>query len=72
MSLLAIAALVFGGLVILLAPRQLFEGIDVNAIGSGRVAFARDLLTPAQPVAERLSAADVIALTNVICSASVV
>ena len=54
---LVIAALVFGGLVVLLAPRQLFEGIDVNAIGSGRVAFARDLLTQAEPFAERLRAA---------------
>lgn len=54
---LVIAALVFGGLVVLLAPRQLFEGIDVNAIGSGRVAFARDLLTQAEPFAERLRTA---------------
>src|SRR5262245_8677096 len=54
---LVIAALVFGGLVFLLAPRKLFEGTDVSAIGSGRVEFARDLLTQAAPFAERLRSA---------------
>jgi 5-bromo-4-chloroindolyl phosphate hydrolysis protein len=49
-----IAAVVFAGLVLILAPRQLFEGIDTKAIGSGRVAFARDLLSEAQPYAEQL------------------
>jgi cell division protein FtsW (lipid II flippase) len=49
-----IAAIVFGGLVLILAPRQLFEGIDTKAIGTGRVAFARDLLSEAEPYAERL------------------
>ena len=52
-----IAVIVFVALVLLLAPRQLFEGIDVKAIGSGRVDFARDLLSEAQPYAERLRAA---------------
>lgn len=51
---LIVAVLVFAGLVVLLAPRRLFEGIDVKALGSGRVAFARDLLTQAAPFAERL------------------
>jgi 5-bromo-4-chloroindolyl phosphate hydrolysis protein len=54
---LVIAALVFGGLVFLLAPRKLFEGVDVATIGSGRVEFARDLLTQAAPFAERLRGA---------------
>lgn len=49
-----IAVPVFAGLVILLAPRKLFEGMDVNALGKGQVAFARDLLSEAQPAAERL------------------
>jgi 5-bromo-4-chloroindolyl phosphate hydrolysis protein len=49
-----IAAIVFAGLVLLLSPRQLFEGVDAKAIGTGRVAFARDLLNEAQPSAERL------------------
>lgn len=51
-----IAVPVFAGLVILLAPRKLFEGMDVNALGRGRVAFARDLLNEASPAAERLRA----------------
>jgi 5-bromo-4-chloroindolyl phosphate hydrolysis protein len=49
-----IAVPVFAGLVVLLAPRKLFEGLDVNAIGRGRVDFARDLLNEATPSAERL------------------
>jgi 5-bromo-4-chloroindolyl phosphate hydrolysis protein len=49
-----IAAIVFAGLVLLLSPRQLFEGIDTKAIGTGREDFARDLLSEAQPYAARL------------------
>ncbi|MET3901125.1 5-bromo-4-chloroindolyl phosphate hydrolysis protein [Devosia sp. UYZn731] len=51
-----IAVPVFAGLVVLLAPRKLFEGMDVNALGRGRVAFARDLLNEATPSADRLRA----------------
>jgi 5-bromo-4-chloroindolyl phosphate hydrolysis protein len=51
-----IAAFAFGGLVLLLSPRRLFEGIDVKAIGRGRVAFARDLLTEATPSLDKLKA----------------
>jgi cell division protein FtsW (lipid II flippase) len=52
-----VGGLVFGGLVLLLSPKKPFEGIDINAIGSGRVAFARDLLSDAEPYAERLRVA---------------
>jgi hypothetical protein len=52
-----IAALVFAGLVIVLAPRQLFEGIDLRSLSGSRVAFARELLAQAQPAADRLAAA---------------
>ncbi|KAA3449568.1 5-bromo-4-chloroindolyl phosphate hydrolase [Mesorhizobium sp. SARCC-RB16n] len=52
-----IAALVFAGLVFVLAPRQLFEGLDLSSISGSRVAFARELLAQAQPAADRLSAA---------------
>jgi len=52
-----IAALVFAGLVFVLAPRQLFEGLDLNSIGGSRLAFARELLAQAQPAADRLAAA---------------
>lgn len=51
-----IGAVVFAGLVLLLSPRRLFEGIDVGRIGSGRVEFARSLLADAMPAAARLSA----------------
>ncbi|MDX8446588.1 5-bromo-4-chloroindolyl phosphate hydrolysis family protein [Mesorhizobium captivum] len=52
-----ISVLVFAGLVFVLAPRQLFEGIDLGSIGGGQVAFARELLAQAQPAADRLTAA---------------
>lgn len=52
----AIGLLVFVGLVIVLAPRRLFEGLDVKAIGRGRVDFARELLSTAAPAAQRLEA----------------
>lgn len=49
-----IAAIAFAGLVVLLSPRKLFEGLDVNRFGRDKVAFASDLLTAAAPAAERL------------------
>lgn len=52
-----VSALVFAGLVILLAPRRLFEGLDLRSVSGSRVAFARELLEQAQPAAERLLAA---------------
>ncbi|MBN9218582.1 MAG: 5-bromo-4-chloroindolyl phosphate hydrolysis family protein [Mesorhizobium sp.] len=52
-----ISVLVFAGLVFVLAPRQLFEGLDLGSIGGSRVAFARELLAQAQPAADRLTAA---------------
>ncbi|QND65257.1 5-bromo-4-chloroindolyl phosphate hydrolase [Mesorhizobium loti] len=51
-----IAALVFAGLVFVLAPRQLFEGLDLSSLSGSRVAFARELLAQAQPAADRLAA----------------
>ena len=52
-----VAAIAFVGLVVFLTPRKLFEGLDVNALGRDKVAFATDLLKEAQPAADRLSAA---------------
>jgi hypothetical protein len=52
-----IAAFVFAGLVFVLAPRQLFEGLDLKSISGSRVAFARELLAQAQPAADQLAAA---------------
>ncbi len=52
-----VGLLVFAGLVFLLAPRRLFEGLDIKVIGRGRLAFARELLEAAVPSAQRLEAA---------------
>ena len=52
-----IGLFVFAGLVFLLAPRRLFEGLNIKAIGRGRVAFARELLEGAAPAAQRLETA---------------
>lgn len=54
-----VAVIAFIGLVVFLSPRKLFEGLDVNALGRDKVAFATDLLKEAQPAADRLSAAAV-------------
>jgi len=51
-----IGLLVFVGLIFVLAPRGLFEGLDAKAIGRGRLEFARDLLNSATPAARRLEA----------------
>lgn len=51
-----IGLLVFLGLIFVLAPRGLFEGLDANVIGRGRLEFARDLLNSATPAARRLEA----------------
>lgn len=54
---LPLALLAFGALVLLLAPRRPFEGLDVSALGRDKVAFARELLDDAAPAADRIAAA---------------
>ncbi len=49
-----IAVVAFAGLVVLLSPRKLFEGLDITAIGKEKVAFAQELLNDAVPAAARL------------------
>ena len=49
-----IAAVAFAGLVVLLSPRKLFEGLNIGAIGKEKVAFAQELLNDAVPAAARL------------------
>ncbi len=49
-----IAAVAFAGLVVLLSPRKLFEGLNVAAIGKEKLAFAQELLNDAVPAAARL------------------
>lgn len=52
-----LAVLVFFGLLFLLAPRRLFEGIDISRLGRGRVDLARKVLGEALPHIEGLEAA---------------
>lgn len=52
-----IGVIVFAGLVFLLAPRRLFDGLDEKALGRGRMEFVRELMASAVPAAERLEAA---------------
>jgi 5-bromo-4-chloroindolyl phosphate hydrolysis protein len=54
---IVIALVAFGGLVLLLAPRRPFEGIDISRVGRQKVAFAQELLAAAVPAAERLRTA---------------
>jgi 5-bromo-4-chloroindolyl phosphate hydrolysis protein len=49
-----IAVVAFAGLVVLLSPRKLFEGLNIAAIGKEKVAFAQELLNDAVPAAARL------------------
>jgi 5-bromo-4-chloroindolyl phosphate hydrolysis protein len=51
-----IALVAFAGIVLLLAPRRLFEGLDMTRIGKHKVAFAQELLTDAAPAVDRLHA----------------
>ncbi|QOZ22893.1 5-bromo-4-chloroindolyl phosphate hydrolysis family protein [Bradyrhizobium sp. CCBAU 51753] len=46
-----------GGVVALLAPRKMFEGLDNSGAARGKIEFARELLTGAEPLAIRLEVA---------------
>src|SRR5258705_7452363 len=52
-----ISAAAGGGLVVLLSPRKLFEGLDASGVVRGKIEFARSLLTDAEPLAVRLEVA---------------
>ncbi len=54
---IVVAALAFGGVAMLTAPRKLFEGIDVSKSGQGRIELARKVLTEAEPYRDKLKAA---------------
>lgn len=54
---LGISAAAFFGLVLLLAPRGLFEGIDVSAINKGKLELVRKVLAEAMPALDRLDGA---------------
>lgn len=53
----AISVAAGGGLVALLSPRRLFEGLDASGAARGKIEFARELLTDAEPLAVRLEVA---------------
>jgi 5-bromo-4-chloroindolyl phosphate hydrolysis protein len=52
-----ISALAGGGIVAVMAPRKLFAELDVSGAERGRIEFARELLTEAEPLTGRLEAA---------------
>src|SRR5262245_61665372 len=49
-----VAAIAFAGLTLFLAPRRLFEGVDVSKIARGRLDLARRVLSEAEPVVDQL------------------
>ncbi len=52
-----ISALAGGGVVAILAPRKLFSQLDASGAARGKIEFARELLTDAEPLAARMEAA---------------
>lgn len=46
-----------GGVAVVLSPRKLFERLDASGAAQGKIEFARDLLTDAEPFAVRLEIA---------------
>jgi 5-bromo-4-chloroindolyl phosphate hydrolysis protein len=54
-ALISIAA--GGGVIILFSPRKLFARLDASGAAQGKIDFARELLTDAAPLADRLEAA---------------
>ena len=53
----AISALAGGGVVAMMAPRKLFAELDASGAARGRIEFARELLTEAEPFTRHLEAA---------------
>jgi 5-bromo-4-chloroindolyl phosphate hydrolysis protein len=53
----AAGTLAGGGLILLLAPGTRFKALEASGIARGKIEFARELLTEADPYVERLEAA---------------
>ncbi|MBR1133541.1 5-bromo-4-chloroindolyl phosphate hydrolysis family protein [Bradyrhizobium iriomotense] len=51
---LAISAAAGGGIVVALAPRNRFAALEAGGIARGKIEFANELLTEAEPLAERM------------------
>jgi 5-bromo-4-chloroindolyl phosphate hydrolysis protein len=52
-----ISAAAGAGVVAIMAPRKLFAQLDASSAARGKIEFARELLTDAEPLAARLAAA---------------
>jgi 5-bromo-4-chloroindolyl phosphate hydrolysis protein len=52
-----VSALAGAGVVAILAPKQRFAQLDASGAARGKIEFARELLTGAEPLAERMEAA---------------
>lgn len=52
-----VSATAGGGVVFLLSPRKMFDRLDASGAAQGKIEFARDLLTEAEPYAVRLEIA---------------
>jgi 5-bromo-4-chloroindolyl phosphate hydrolysis protein len=53
----AASLLAGGGIVVLLAPATRFRALDASGVARGKIEFARELLTEADPFVDRLEAA---------------
>jgi 5-bromo-4-chloroindolyl phosphate hydrolysis protein len=53
----AVAVLAGSGLVLVLAPGTRFKALDASGVAKGKIEFARELLTEADPFVERLESA---------------
>ncbi|WP_441238770.1 5-bromo-4-chloroindolyl phosphate hydrolysis family protein [Bradyrhizobium sp. 930_D9_N1_4] len=51
---LAISAAAGGGIVVALAPRSRFAALEASGMARGQIEFANELLTEAEPLAERM------------------
>src|SRR6201999_1105312 len=54
---LLISAVAGGGIVAVMAPKKLFAELDASGAARGRIEFARELLTEAEPLTERMDMA---------------
>jgi 5-bromo-4-chloroindolyl phosphate hydrolysis protein len=54
---LLVSALAGGGIVAVMAPRRRFAELDASGAARGRIEFARELLTEAEPLTEQMETA---------------
>ncbi len=61
-----VSALAGGGIVAVMAPRRRFAELDASGAARGRIEFARELLTEAEPLTERMETAAAAIRTRVV------